>query len=67
MVAPLLRDAKRSMSSLDLDMEVMGERLVLAVGELFSIERSLLKAVRGSVADQEYEIRRALDRVFTGF
>ncbi|HKP78478.1 MAG TPA: CcdB family protein [Phenylobacterium sp.] len=33
-VAPLLRDAKRSMSSLDLDMEVMGERLVLAVGEL---------------------------------
>ena len=55
------------MSSIDLDVEVMGERLVLALGELFSIERSLLKAVRGSAADQEDAIRRGLERLLTGF
>ncbi|MET0272401.1 MAG: CcdB family protein [Phenylobacterium sp.] len=66
-VAPLVRDASRLMSDLDLEVEVEGERLVIVLGELFSIERVLLKKGRHSVADHEDAIRRALDRVFTGF
>ena len=66
-VAPVVRDATRAVSTLDLPLEVDGEALVLSVGELFSIERALLKAAHGSVAEHEDAIRRALDRVFTGF
>lgn len=66
-VAPILRDATRSMSSLDLDVEAIGEKLVIALGELFSIERNILKTVRGSAAGQEDAIRRGLERLFSGF
>ena len=66
-VAPVVRDARRAISNLDLHIQVGGEPLVLSVGELFSIERSLLKATKGSLSDHEDAIRRALDRVFTGF
>ncbi len=66
-VAPLLRDAARSMSALDIDVEVAGEPLVLALGELFGIERSLPKTPTASAAGYEDAIRRGLDRLFTGF
>jgi toxin CcdB len=66
-VAPLLRDARRSISSLDIDIEFLGEKFVIALGELFSIERALLRTVRGSTPHYEDEVRRALDRIFTGF
>jgi hypothetical protein len=66
-VAPLLRDAARSMSALDIGVEVAGEPLVLALGELFGIERSLLKVPTASAAGHEDTIRRGLDRLFTGF
>jgi toxin CcdB len=66
-VAPLLRDARRAMSALDLEVEVSGERLVMALGELFSLERSLLKTVHASAADLEEAVRRGLERLFTGF
>ena len=55
------------MSALDIDVEVAGEPLVLALGELFGIERSLPKTPTASAAGYEDAIRRGLDRLFTGF
>lgn len=66
-VAPVLRDAERALSSLDLEVEVFGEPLVVALGEIFSLETHVLKGARGSLANREDDIRRGLDRLFTGF
>jgi toxin CcdB len=66
-VAPVLRDAARSMSALDLDIEVSGETLVLALGELFSIERGLLRAPVATATAYEDALRRGLERPFGGF
>ncbi|MBL8770772.1 MAG: CcdB family protein [Phenylobacterium sp.] len=66
-VAPVLRDAARTMSALDLEVDLLGERLVIALGEVFSLERAGLKGTRGSLAGHEDAIRRGLDRLFTGF
>jgi toxin CcdB len=66
-VAPVVRDAQRSDAALDVAIEVDGERLVITMAELFSMERELLARAIGSVAVHEDQIRRALERVFTGF
>jgi hypothetical protein len=66
-VAPLLRDAVRALSALDFEIDVAGEPLIVAMGELFSIERSLLRPAIGSAAEHEDQLRRGFDRLFTGF
>jgi hypothetical protein len=67
-VAPVVRDAKEPLNEIDLLVEVSGETLTVTLVELFSIEKSLLKAVRGSLAAAyEDRIRRGLERLFTGF
>lgn len=66
-VAPVIRDAIRALTVLDVPVEVDGETLLLTIGELFAIEREILKTVRASLADQEDAIRRAIGRAFTGF
>jgi len=66
-VAPIVRDAARALSVLDVVVEIDGEALVMTVGELFSIDREQLKTVRGTLAGQEEQIRRAIERAFTGF
>lgn len=66
-VAPIVRDATRAISALDVAITFEGEPLVLTIGELFSMERELLRAVCGSLANNEEQIRRALDRAFTRF
>lgn len=67
LVAPVLRDAKRTMSALDIAIDVSGEPLVVALGEIFSIEHVLLKTRSGSAARYEDLLRRGFDRPFTGF
>ena len=67
LVAPIVRDATRAISVLDVEIELDGEQLVLTIGELFSIDRGLLRTIRGSFADHEDAIRRAIGRAFTGF
>ena len=67
LVAPVVRDASRAISVLDVEVELDGEHLVLTIGELFSIDRGLLRTVRGSMMDHEDAIRRAIGRAFTGF
>jgi hypothetical protein len=66
-VAPLVRDAKRPFVGIDLSLEIGGDSLTVTLVELFSIERGLLKTVRGNLAEHEDQIRRGLERLFTGF
>lgn len=66
-VAPIVRDVVRALSVLDVPVVIEGEPLVVTVGELFAMEREQLKSIRGSLADQEEQIRRAIERAFTGF
>jgi toxin CcdB len=66
-VAPVVRDALKPAGLFDLPVEVDGEALIPSIAELFAIESGLLRKVHGSVLDHEDAIRRALDRLFTGF
>lgn len=66
-VAPLVNDAERAVAELEIEVEVDGERLVVVVSELSSLNRRSLKRRAISLARHEFEIRRALDRLFTGF
>jgi hypothetical protein len=66
-LAPLVVDAQREMSSLDISIEFQGRRLVLAIAEAAGVPRQGLGRALGSVADHEESIRRAFDRLMTGF
>lgn len=66
-VAPVIRDARRQISEVDVTITVEAESLVVALGELFSIERKLLRPPIASARSFEDDIRRGLSRVFTGF
>jgi toxin CcdB len=66
-VAPLIRESSPILSGFDLPISFNGESLYLAVSELGSVEIGLLRRAVGSLVEHDYEIRRALDRLFTGF
>ena len=66
-VAPAVNDAERQVGGLEIGVEVQGQRLVLVVSELFSITASRLRSRAENLAPYEDAIRRALDRLFTGF
>jgi toxin CcdB len=67
-VAPLMRiGAPSSESKVLLEVEFGGETLVMNAALLANIERHLLSRSRGSLTAHEDAIRRALDRLFTGF
>jgi toxin CcdB len=67
-VAPLLIDDDRSAySEASVKIVFRGDRHVLSIPELAGIEPSRLKRRLGAVNEYDYEIRRALDRLFTGF
>lgn len=66
-VAPLMRiRTPSSDSKVPLEVEFSGEALVMDVALLANIEHRMLGRSRGSLAEHE-DIRRALDRLFTGF
>ncbi len=66
-VAPLINDAKHRVPELELVFEVGGDKLTLSITELSVLRARDLKARTGSLAAHEDDIRRALDRLFTGF
>ena len=66
-VAPAVNDATRIVRDLELSVEIQGEALTLLVSELFSIATTSLRRRAESLAEHEDAIRRALDRLFTGF
>ncbi len=56
-----------SESKVLLEVEFGGETLVVNMALLANIEHRMLGRSRGSLAHHEDAIRRALDRLFTGF
>ncbi len=66
-VAPAVNDAERQVSGLEICVEIQNRPLVLIVSELFSMTASPLRTRTASLAAYEDAIRRALDRLFTGF
>ena len=66
-VAPAVNDAMRLVGDLELPVEIQGEALTLLISELFSIAATNLRRRAESLAEHEDAIRRALDRLFTGF
>jgi toxin CcdB len=66
-VAPAVNDAKRQVGGLEIGVEIQGQQLVLMISELFSMTASALRNRAESLAAHEDDIRRALDRPFTGF
>jgi toxin CcdB len=67
-VAPLLIDDGRSAySEASVKIVFGGERYILSIPELAGIEPSRLRRRSGAVDEYDYEIRRAIDRLFTGF
>ena len=66
-VAPAVRDALWLMSEIEVPFEFNGEVLAITVAELAAVDRAYLSQVVGSAAQHEDALRRALDRLFTGF
>lgn len=66
-VAPLIRDADRPLTLLDVAMMFDGQSLVIAVAELAAMDRLRLTRRAGDALAHQDALRRALDRLFTGF
>lgn len=67
-VAPLLRmEAAAILTRVSLPVMVDGQPPILMLSEMAAVERRALTRPLGSLADREDDIRRALDRLFTGF
>jgi toxin CcdB len=64
-VAPIARD--KTPSDLEVAVEIRGESLVVALTELAAVRTASLRGTVSSLRDFEDEIRRALERLFTGF
>lgn len=68
LVAPMLRgDGRQVYTKVSLSIAFQGNGYVLSVGELVTVDVRLVGGRVGSVVEHEDEIRRALDRLFTGF
>jgi toxin CcdB len=67
-VAPLLSDDGRSAYvEASVIVDLLGAQYILSALELGVVDAEALRRPVGSLKDYEYDIRRALDRVFTGF
>lgn len=66
-VAPLVNDAAETVGVLEFVVDVEGERLTLVISELFSLTPTGLRSAVHNLGYLEDDIRRALDRLFTGF
>ena len=67
-VAPLIReDGRQAYSRTSATIEFRDGVFALSVAELVATDVRRLRSIVGSLADQEYAIRRALDAVFLGF
>lgn len=65
LVAPLATD--KAANEIDVGVDHAGDAFILALSELGSVRRQILGRTVGSLAHHEDTIRRALERLFTGF
>lgn len=66
-LAPLVIDKKKVVTSLDLAVEFDGQTFVLAISELASVPKSVLKKRAGDLRRYADDISLALNRMFLGF
>lgn len=67
-VAPIyLRAKAQLLSQLTVAIEFEGQHMLISIPELAAVSDRRLKRKLGDLLDHEYDIRRALDRLFTGF
>lgn len=66
-VAPAVNDALRALGELEIDVLIEDQPTVLVISELFSVRTQSLKRRVGSLAEREDDIRRGLEKLFTGF
>jgi toxin CcdB len=67
MLSPVIRDGHRPLSPVDIAIEFRAEQFVVAVAESAGVPRAGYGPKLGSLTAYEDDIRRALDRLFTGF
>lgn len=68
LVAPLIiQDGVSAYSEVSVPVTVSGSDLILQLTEVGSVKARLLKRAIGSLLAHEDDIRRGLDRLFTGF
>lgn len=68
LIAPLIRETRSGdFTRVSVPVELNDEALYLSLAEMAPIARSALKRTAGNLLSFEDEIRRALDRLFTGF
>lgn len=68
LVAPLIREPRSGdFTRVSVAVVLDGETLQLSLAELAPIARAELRRPVGNLKDSEDDIRRALDRLFTGF
>lgn len=66
-VAPVLRGREVAVSAFEIPMERDGDILLISITGMTAIRQTDLRRRVGSTAEHEDAIRRALDRLFTGF
>lgn len=67
-VAPLMRMTPAAfLTKVSIQISHKGQDYILLMSELAAIDRRTVGPSRGSLAAHEDDIRRALDRLFTGF
>ena len=66
-MAPIVRSGVLAPSDFDIPVTVDDETMVVSIIGLAAIAGDRLKSRRGSLLNYEDDIRRALDRLFTGF
>lgn len=66
-VAPVLPGDAPAMTLTSVMIDVRGVGYTLLVGELTTVDNQKLGRPVGNLREYEFDIRRALDRVFTGF
>ncbi|HEX7761758.1 MAG TPA: CcdB family protein [Caulobacteraceae bacterium] len=65
LVAPLVVD--KVASSIEIGIDIGGTHLVMALTEMGSVRSASLTAKITNLLEREYDIQRALDRLFRGF
>ncbi len=66
-VAPVVLDGLRPLSSLDVPVHFADRLMVVAIAEMSSMFRPTGSRSRGSLAGHHDDIRRAIEKLFTGF
>lgn len=68
LIAPLIRESRSGdFTRVSVPVKLNDEALFLSLAEMAPIARSALKRTVGNLLSFEDDIRRALDRLFTGF